>query len=88
MPKLISSARSLIKHLIWHFLMGIVLGILCAGLMLQIDAAHSAALVHGGDSALARLRFLLIAALFFGVGATVTGAALMVNEKQRPQSRR
>jgi cytochrome bd-type quinol oxidase subunit 2 len=82
------SILPLIKQLTWHCLMGVALGVLCAGLLLQIGAAHPDALIHGSDTILARLRFLLTVAFFFGLAATLTGATFMANEKERSQSQR
>lgn len=65
--------------------MGITLGVLCGGLLLQIGAPFSHALLHGGNIIVERLRFLLTMALFFGVGAVLTGATFLANEKERSQ---
>lgn len=88
MQKPSQSNRPPFRQLLWHCLMGIALGVLCGGLLLQIGgAAHPDALLHGGDTMIARLRLLLTVAFLFGVGATITGATFIANEKQRPRSR-
>jgi hypothetical protein len=86
MPKPPSSVLPLIKQLVWNCLMGVTLGVLCGGLLLQIGASHPDALLHGADTIAARLRFLVMIAFLFGAGATLTGAALLANEqKQSPR---
>jgi hypothetical protein len=88
MSKRRPSVLTLIKQLTWHCLMGTALGVLCGGLLLQIGASHPDALIHGADTMLARLRFLLTVAFVFGASATLTGATLAANEKGRPRSSR
>ncbi|MGH6671326.1 MAG: hypothetical protein ACRECE_00665 [Xanthobacteraceae bacterium] len=61
--------------------MGITLGIICAGLLLQIGASHPSGLLGEPDTFVARLRFLLTVAFLFGVGATLTGATFLASEK-------
>jgi cytochrome bd-type quinol oxidase subunit 2 len=80
------SVVPLIKQLTWHCLMGVALGVLCAGLLLQIDSSHSDALIHGADTMAARFRFLLTVAFFFGAGATLTGATFLANDNERSRS--
>lgn len=78
----------MLKQLLWHCLMGVALGVLCGGLLLQLGASHPDALIHGPETIFARLRFLLTVAFFFGASATLTGATFMANEKERSQSSR
>jgi hypothetical protein len=66
--------------------MGITLGVVCGGLLLQIGASQPDALLHGGDAMATRFCFLLTVAFFFGVGATLTGATFLANEKERSRS--
>jgi NhaP-type Na+/H+ or K+/H+ antiporter len=87
MKKQSSSLGSLFRELLWHCLMGITLGVICGGLLLQIGASQPDALMHGADTMAARLCLLLTVALLFGVGATLTGATFLANEKERSQSR-
>lgn len=61
--------------------MGVALGIVCAGLLLQIDTSHLQNLLGGPDTLLARLRFLLTVAFLFGAGATLTGATFLAGEQ-------
>ncbi len=77
----------LIQQLLWHCLMGITLGIICAGLLLQIGAGDPTGLIAGPVTLVARLRFLLEAAFFFGTGATLTGATFLANEKAGSRNR-
>jgi hypothetical protein len=74
------------KQLLWHCLIGVALGVLCGGLLLNIGSAHFDAFIHGPDTMIARLRFLLTVALFFGAGSTLTGTVFLVNEKARSNS--
>jgi hypothetical protein len=67
--------------------MGITLGVLCGGLLLQIGSSHPEALMHGADTIAARLCFLLTIAFFFGFGATLTGATFLANDEERSQSK-
>ena len=87
MQKPTRSNRLPFRQLLWHCLMGVALGVLCGGLLLQIGASHPDALLHSGDTMVARLRLLLTVAFLFGVGATLTGATFMANEKQQSRSR-
>lgn len=77
----------LFRQLIWHCLMGITLGILCGGLLLQIGSSHPGALLHNGNNFVERLRFLLILAFFFGIAATLTGAAFLATDEERSESK-
>jgi hypothetical protein len=67
--------------------MGITLGVICVGLLLQIAGSHPEKLIEGPDTLFARLRFLLEVTFFFGVGATLTGALFLMNEKSSSKSR-
>lgn len=80
-PKPKSSHRPAIAQLLWHCLMGITLGVICAGLLLQIGASHPSVLLGGPDTLFARLRFLLTLAFLFGAGATLTGATFLAADK-------
>ena len=86
MKKHSHSNRPSFRQLLWHCLMGIALGVLCGGLLLQIGASHPDALLHGGDTMVARLRLLLTVAFLFGAGATLTGATFLANEKEQSRS--
>lgn len=88
MSKPSPSIRQSIKQLLWHGLMGTALGVLCAGLLLQIGASHHDAFIDGPETMAARLRFLLTVAFLFGIGSTLTGATLIANEKAHSQSSR
>lgn len=88
MSKPPSPILPLIKQLLWHCLMGVALGVLCGGLLLQIGASQPDALIHGADTVFERLRFLLTIAFFFGIAATLTGATFLANEKESSQSSR
>ena len=88
MPKPPSSFLFFTKQLLWHCLIGAALGVLCGGLLLNIGAAHSDAFIHGPDTMLARLRFLLTVALLFGAASTLTGAGFLVSEKERSKPSR
>lgn len=76
-----------IRQLLWHSLMGIILGIICAGLLLQIAGSHPDNLIDGPDTLLDRLRFVLKLAFFFSLGATLTGATFLMNEKSGRRGR-
>jgi hypothetical protein len=76
-----------VTQLLWHCVMGITLGIICVGLLLQIAGSHPGNLIQGPNTLFARLRFLLEVAFFFGVGATLTGATFLMNEKSRSKSK-
>jgi hypothetical protein len=67
--------------------MGIALGTICAGLLLQIAGKHPDNLIDGPDTFLARLRFLLHVAFCFGFGAMLTGAQFLMNGKSDSKSR-
>jgi hypothetical protein len=82
-----NSGAVTIRQLLWHSLMGIILGVICAGLLLQISGSHPDNLIDGPDTLLVRLRFVLKLAFFFGVGATLTGATFLMNEKSDPKGR-
>jgi hypothetical protein len=63
-------------QLLWHGAMGMVLGILCAGILLVAHATH---VVGWPISVLARFIFLVSVGLSFGLGAMLTGAMFMVS---------
>ena len=67
------------RKLLWHCLMGIILGAIFAGSLLQIGGANE--LIAGANTLAARMQFVLEIAFFFGVGATMTGATFLMNEK-------
>jgi len=65
--------------------MGMVLGILCAGILL---VAHTPEVIHVVGqpiSVLARFIFLVSVGLSFGLGAALTGAIHVNKEKGRPE---
>jgi hypothetical protein len=76
-PAMTSPPRrfSLLHQLLWHWMMGMTLGILCAGLLLFTNAPG---LADHLTSLSARLIFLLSVGFSFGVGATLTGAMLHI----------
>jgi hypothetical protein len=86
MPNPPSSKIVFTKQLLWHCLIGVALGVLCGGLLLNIGSAHPDAFIHGPDTMMARLHFLLTVAFFFGAGSTLTGTVFLVNEKARSKS--
>jgi hypothetical protein len=67
------------RQLLWHCLMGMTLGVICAGLLLQIGGTNE--LIGSANTLAARLQFLLGVAFFFGVGATLTGVVFLINER-------
>jgi hypothetical protein len=69
------------RKLLWHWMMGITLGLVFAGLLLHSGALQAKGLVDGPLSRAMTLRILLTVAFVFGVGATLTGAMFIVNEK-------
>lgn len=68
-------------QLLWHCLMGITLGVLCAGLLLHVPSAEASSLIPGPVSSFKTLRFLLSFAFVFGLGATLTGAMFLNHDK-------
>lgn len=79
-----TSDRLFLWQLVWQCLMGVTLGIICAGLLLQM--AGSDKLIAGADTFVARLQFILEVAFLFGLGSTVTGITFLLNEN--PKRRR
>ncbi len=74
--------RPSFQQLLWHCLMGITLGVLCAGLLLHVPtAAADTGLIPGPVDSLKTLRFLLSFAFVFGLGATLTGAMFLNHDK-------
>lgn len=73
--------RPSFQQLLWHCLMGIALGVLCAGLLLHVPSANAASLLPAPGSSLKTLRFLLSFAFIFGIGATLTGAVFLNHDK-------
>lgn len=73
--------RPSFQQLLWHCLMGITLGVLCAGLLLQVPSAAGNSLIAGPETSLKTLRFLLSFAFLFGLGATLTGAMFLSHDK-------
>ena len=69
------------RQLLWHGLMGMTLGVIFAGLLLDIEASHPGALINYPDTPLARLAFVFVVACLFGIGATLTGARFLANGK-------
>ena len=62
----------LFHRLLRHWMMGTVLGILCAGLLLMMSPKVSDPLVRVG--------LLMLFGLAFGLGATLTGAIFLASE--------
>ncbi len=73
--------RPSFQQLLWHCLMGIALGVLCAGLLLHVPTAEGASLIAGPETSYKTLRFLLSFAFLFGLGATLTGAMFLSHDK-------
>ena len=73
--------RPSFSQLLWHCLMGITLGVLCAGLLLHVPSAEASSLIPAPVSSLKTLRFLLSFAFIFGLGATLTGAMFLNHDK-------
>lgn len=69
------------QQLLWHCLMGITLGVLCAGLLLHVPSAYATSLIPAPVSSFKTLRFLLSFAFVFGLGATVTGAMFLNHDQ-------
>jgi hypothetical protein len=69
------------QQLLWHGLMGITLGVICAGLLLHVPSANASDLISAPASSLKTLRFLLSFAFIFGIGATLTGAVFLNHDK-------
>ena len=68
-----------LSQLLWHGAMGMVLGILCAGILLVAHAPEVTHVVGWPISVLARFIFLVSVGLSFGLGAMLTGAMFMVS---------
>jgi hypothetical protein len=68
------------RKLLWHWMMGITLGIVFAGVLLHSGSLEAKGLVDGPLSHASTLRVLLTVAFLFGVGATLTGAMFLAND--------
>jgi hypothetical protein len=68
-----------LHQLLWHGAMGMVLGILCAGILLVAHAPEVTLVVGQPTSVLARFIFLVSVGLSCGLGAALTGAMFMVS---------
>jgi uncharacterized membrane protein YeiB len=73
--------RPWFAQLLWHGLMGTALGVLCAGLLLQVPSSAADSLLGAPATSFATLRFLLCFALLFGLGATLTGAMFLSHDQ-------
>jgi hypothetical protein len=73
--------RPPLRQLFWHCLMGVALGVLCAGLLLQVPSSAGDNLIVGPAISFKTLRFLLSFAFLFGLGATLTGAMFLSHDK-------
>jgi hypothetical protein len=73
--------RPSLQQLLWHCLMGVALGVLCAGLLLQVPSSAGDSLIAGPETSYKTLRFLLSFAFLFGLGATLTGAMFLSHDK-------
>jgi hypothetical protein len=71
---------AVLLQLACHWLMGMALGVLCAGLLLITKAPEVVSLVGASASAHARLIFLVSVGISFGFSATLTGAIFLLNE--------
>ena len=67
------------QKLLWHCLMGTALGVLCAGLLLDVPGSVAETLSAAPASKI--LRFLLSTGLLFGLGATLTGAMFLYHDR-------
>lgn len=74
------SLRQSLRQLLWHWMMGTMLGIVCAGLLLNADITALASLDNPA-SFLGRLVFLGSVGIAFGLGAVLTGAMLLAFEE-------
>ena len=70
------------RQLLWHWMMGTALGILCAGVLLTSHAPELQPLFAGPADAFLRLMFLVLIGASFGMCATVTGALFLASEKK------
>ncbi len=74
------------RQLLGHSMMGMALGILCAGLLLAGHVTDIAQLVNTQQQPwLARLVFLVSVGFSFGLGATLTGALFLSCEAHDPR---
>lgn len=70
----------LVRRILFHSMMGTVLGIICGGLILMTRFGGSE-LTDWPQTVLAKVAFLLTFGISFGVGATMTGTILLMFER-------
>lgn len=76
------NAKSLFNALLTHFLIGVVLGLSFVLLLSLIDAFHVRDLVAKSDAPLHTTLILISTyALMFGIGATLTGLVLTLEDE-------
>lgn len=80
--KSIAKAKSLFSAMLTHFLMGVALG-LCMFLMLSlIDSFHVREIVAKSDAPVQTTLILItIHGLMFGIGSTLTGLVLTLEDR-------
>jgi hypothetical protein len=74
-----SAKRLSVSHLLWHWMMGSTLGLLCAGYLL-VAQVNEFQILFGSPASMCRLIYLAAAGLFVGIGATLTGALFLVTD--------
>ncbi len=76
------SEKSLFNALLTHFLMGVALGLLLVLLLSLIDAFHVRDLIAKSDAPVQTTVMLVTTyALMFGIGATLTGLVLTLEDE-------
>ena len=80
--KSLLNAKSLFNALLTHFLMGVALGLSLVLLLGLIDAFHVRDLVAKSDAPVQTVLMLVTTyGLMFGIGATLTGLVLMMEDE-------
>jgi hypothetical protein len=69
------------RRLLWHWMMGVTLGIVFAGIVLQSGELEAKGFLHQPLTHAVALHILLTAAFLFGAGAAFTGLIFLTNEK-------
>jgi hypothetical protein len=73
--------KSLFNALLTHFLMGVSLGLSLVLLLSLIDAFHVRDIIAGSDAPAQTMMMLVTTyALMFGIGATLTGLVMTLEE--------
>lgn len=75
-----SKPRFTFRQLLWHCMMGMTLGILCAGLLLYTRIPELLPLDQPG-AMVSRFGYLLAVGIPFGICATLTGALFTVSDQ-------